>query len=82
MTPHLPVTPALTCGGCGAEWPCRNRQRKLRAEYDRAVVSPLPGRWIPPDPDHDQKVWDEQVRQYKQGHLRNERPKVRIRRLV
>ncbi|WP_327646854.1 hypothetical protein [Micromonospora zamorensis] len=39
-------------------------------------------KWIPPDPDYDQEVWDEQVRQHKHGHLRNERPKVRIQRLV
>lgn len=31
---------------------------------------------------YDQEVWDEQVRQHKHGHLRNERPKVRIQRLV
>jgi hypothetical protein len=29
-----------------------------------------------------QDVWDEQVRQHKQGHLRNEQPTVRIQRLV
>ncbi|MEH0821484.1 MULTISPECIES: hypothetical protein [unclassified Micromonospora] len=39
-------------------------------------------RWIPPDPDDDQEVWDEQVRQHKQGHLRNECPEVRVQRLV
>ncbi|WP_238447730.1 hypothetical protein, partial [Micromonospora sp. 4G55] len=39
-------------------------------------------RWIPPNPDYDQEIWDEQVRQHNQGHLRNERPKVRIQRLV
>ncbi|GAB4105106.1 hypothetical protein GCM10028790_41250 [Micromonospora taraxaci] len=27
-------------------------------------------RWIPPDPDYDQEIWDEQVRQHKHGHLR------------
>jgi CDGSH-type Zn-finger protein len=37
---------------------------------------------IAPDADHDQVIWDEQVRQHKHGHLRNERPKVLIRRLV
>ncbi|MEU1689433.1 hypothetical protein [Micromonospora sp. NPDC005707] len=37
-------------------------------------------RWVPPD--YDQEVWDEQVRQHKLGHLRNEQPKVRIQRLV
>ncbi|MFI2709978.1 hypothetical protein ACH495_07585 [Micromonospora sp. NPDC018662] len=35
-----------------------------------------------PDPDCDWEVWDEQVRQHKQGHLRNERPQVRIQRLA
>ncbi|MET7802977.1 flavin reductase [Micromonospora chersina] len=39
MTIHLAVTPAWTCGGCGADWPCRTRQRELRAEYDSAPVS-------------------------------------------
>ncbi|MEU8263228.1 hypothetical protein AB0C02_21680 [Micromonospora sp. NPDC048999] len=39
-------------------------------------------RRFPPGPDYDQEVWDEQVRQHKPGHLRNERPKVRIQRLV
>ncbi|MFE9205315.1 hypothetical protein [Micromonospora sp. NPDC007230] len=45
----------------------------------------MPGcrrRWIPPDPDYDQEVWDEQVRQRKHQPLRNERPKVRLQRLV
>ncbi|MBC9006588.1 hypothetical protein [Micromonospora aurantiaca (nom. illeg.)] len=39
-------------------------------------------KWTPPEPDYDQDVWEEQVRQHKQGHLRNERPKVRIQRLI
>ncbi|WP_187398646.1 hypothetical protein [Micromonospora sp. WP24] len=39
-------------------------------------------KWIPPGPDYDQEVWDEQVRQHKQGHLKNEHPKVRVQRLV
>ncbi|MBQ0905779.1 MULTISPECIES: flavin reductase [unclassified Micromonospora] len=39
MTNHLPITPAWTCGGCGADWPCHTRRRELRAEYDRAPVS-------------------------------------------
>ncbi|SIS03672.1 flavin reductase [Micromonospora avicenniae] len=39
MTTHLPVTPAWTCGGCGADWPCQTRRCELRAEYQRAPVS-------------------------------------------
>ncbi|MEU0156355.1 MULTISPECIES: hypothetical protein [Micromonospora] len=39
-------------------------------------------KWIPPDPDYDQEVWNEQVRQHLHGHLRNERPKVRVRRII
>ncbi|MFI6330955.1 flavin reductase [Micromonospora chersina] len=39
MTTHVPVTPAWTCGGCGADWPCQTRQRELRAEYDGPPVS-------------------------------------------
>ena len=39
MAIHLPVTPAWTCGGCGADWPCQTRRRELRAEYDQARVS-------------------------------------------
>ncbi len=39
MTTHLPVKPAWSCGGCGADWPCQTRRRELRAEYDRAPVS-------------------------------------------
>ena len=31
-----------------------------------------------PDRAHDQEVWDEQVRQHKQGHRRDEHPKVRV----
>jgi hypothetical protein len=38
-------------------------------------------KWIPPDPDYDQQVWDEQVRQHKQQHA-NYQPKVRIQRRV
>ncbi|WP_176308817.1 hypothetical protein [Micromonospora sp. NBS 11-29] len=38
-------------------------------------------RWVPPDPDHDQAAWEEQVRQHKLDHLRNVRPKVRLRRI-
>ncbi|MEU1686635.1 hypothetical protein [Micromonospora sp. NPDC005707] len=39
-------------------------------------------RWIPPDPDYDQEVWNEQVRQHLHRHLRNERPTVRVRRVI
>ncbi|MEU5526011.1 flavin reductase [Micromonospora chersina] len=39
MTTHVPVKPAWTCGGCGANWPCETRRRELRAEYDGALVS-------------------------------------------
>ncbi|MFC8615340.1 hypothetical protein ACFT9M_02805 [Micromonospora purpureochromogenes] len=39
-------------------------------------------KWIPPDLAYDQEIWDEQVRQHKLGHLRNERPKARIQRVV
>ncbi|MET7949471.1 hypothetical protein [Micromonospora sp. NPDC005324] len=63
MTTHGPVLPNWSCGGCYAPWPCRTRQRELRADYD-------------------QEVWDEQVRQHTHGHLRNERPRVRIQHLV
>ncbi|MGC5018372.1 hypothetical protein [Micromonospora sp. DT47] len=36
-------------------------------------------KWIPPSPDYDQEVWDEQVRQHKQRHLAGEKPKPRLR---
>ncbi|SCF11846.1 hypothetical protein GA0070558_12985 [Micromonospora haikouensis] len=39
MTTHLPLTPAWTCGGCSADWPCHERRQELRAEFDRAPVS-------------------------------------------
>ncbi|MFG3553839.1 flavin reductase [Micromonospora sp. NPDC047557] len=39
MTYHPPITPAWTCGDCGADWPCHTRRRELRAEYDGASVS-------------------------------------------
>ncbi|MGW9195700.1 flavin reductase [Micromonospora chersina] len=39
MTTHLPVKPAWTCGGCGADWPCQTRRRELRAEYENSPVS-------------------------------------------
>ncbi|MFG1916074.1 hypothetical protein [Micromonospora sp. NPDC048898] len=31
--PHVPVRPAWTCAGCGQEWPCPNRRRRLLIEY-------------------------------------------------
>lgn len=37
-------------------------------------------RWIPPDPDYPQEVWDEMIRQHKEQHFRGERPKARLRR--
>ncbi|MEV0002919.1 hypothetical protein AB0H28_11605 [Micromonospora sp. NPDC050980] len=47
-----------------------------------SLSSSMAHRWTAPDPEYDQKVWEEQVRQHKLGHLRNERPRVRIRRIV
>lgn len=35
-------------------------------------------RWIPPDPDYDQAVWDEQVRQHQRRHLTGEVPQVSV----
>ncbi|MEU0546968.1 hypothetical protein [Micromonospora sp. NPDC005979] len=32
-TPHVPVRPAWSCAGCGQEWPCANRRRRLLIEY-------------------------------------------------
>ncbi len=39
-------------------------------------------RWIPPDPDYDQRAWEEQVHRHKQEHLRNAQPEVRVQRLA
>lgn len=39
MTTHDPVLPIWSCGGCDAPWPCRTRQRELRAEFDGAPIS-------------------------------------------
>lgn len=39
VTTHAPVLPIWSCGGCDAPWPCRTRQRELRAEFDGAPVS-------------------------------------------
>ncbi|RAO61795.1 hypothetical protein LUPAC06_00726 [Micromonospora saelicesensis] len=49
-------------------------------ESSTTATAPTSG--SPPDPDYDQEVWDEQVRQHKHSHLRNERPKVGIQRLI
>ncbi|WP_428963461.1 hypothetical protein [Micromonospora fluostatini] len=54
----------------------------LRRADEKFHYSDGSHRWIPPDPDHDQEVWDEQVRQHQQRHLANELPTVRIQRLV
>ncbi|MET7948003.1 hypothetical protein [Micromonospora sp. NPDC005324] len=32
-TPHVPVRPPWTCAGCGQEWPCPDRRRRLLIEY-------------------------------------------------
>ncbi|MEV4661990.1 hypothetical protein AB0J85_08555 [Micromonospora echinofusca] len=39
MTTHGPVLTIWICGGCDAPWPCRTRQRELRAEFDGAPIS-------------------------------------------
>ncbi|MEU7976644.1 flavin reductase, partial [Micromonospora sp. NPDC049089] len=39
MTTHGPVLPIWSCAGCDAPWPCRTRQRELRAEFDDAPIS-------------------------------------------
>ncbi|MEU4716437.1 hypothetical protein AB0F73_22685 [Micromonospora purpureochromogenes] len=39
MTAHGPVLQIWSCDGCDAPWPCRTRQRELRAEFDGAPVS-------------------------------------------
>ncbi|WP_431926637.1 flavin reductase [Micromonospora wenchangensis] len=39
MTNHHPVPPAWTCGGCGADWPCRPGRRQLLAEYREGRVA-------------------------------------------
>ncbi|MEV4756690.1 hypothetical protein AB0J86_16455 [Micromonospora sp. NPDC049559] len=51
----------------------------LRPGDERFHYSDGSHRWIPPDPDYDQKVWDEEVRQHKEKHLRNEKPEPRRR---
>ncbi|MEU7715427.1 hypothetical protein AB0B03_26210 [Micromonospora chalcea] len=54
----------------------------LRAGDEKFHYSDGSHRWTAPDPEYDQEVWEEQVRQHKLGHLRNERPRVRLRRIV
>lgn len=39
VSTHDPIMPIWTCGGCGLPWPCRTRQRELRAEFEAAPVS-------------------------------------------
>ncbi|SCL53888.1 hypothetical protein GA0070608_1241 [Micromonospora peucetia] len=41
MDEHTPVTPAWTCGTCGADWPCATKRARLLEEYqvDRAMLS-------------------------------------------
>ncbi len=54
----------------------------LRAGDEKFHYSDGSHRWMAPDPEYDQEVWEEQVRQHKLGHLRNEHPRVRIRRIM
>ncbi|WP_174526664.1 hypothetical protein [Micromonospora maritima] len=54
----------------------------LRAGDEKFHYSDGSHRWVAPGPDYDQAVWDEQVRQHKLGHLRDERPRVRIHKVV
>ncbi|MGN9776671.1 hypothetical protein ACTMS0_13020 [Micromonospora sp. H33] len=41
----------------------------IRPGDERFHYSDGSHKWIPPDPDYDQAVWDEMVRQHKQQHL-------------
>ncbi|MER7456899.1 hypothetical protein [Micromonospora sp. NPDC126480] len=41
----------------------------IRPGDERFHYSDGSHKWIPPDPDYDQDVWDEMVRQHKQQHL-------------
>ncbi|MEU4715602.1 hypothetical protein AB0F73_18350 [Micromonospora purpureochromogenes] len=52
----------------------------LRVGDEKFHYSDGSHKWIPPDPDYEQDVWDEQVRQHKHRHLAGERPKVRMQR--
>ncbi|SCG42844.1 hypothetical protein GA0070623_0942 [Micromonospora rifamycinica] len=51
-------------------------------DQPRPLAQPGRPAMTPPDPTHYQVVWEEQIRQHEQGHLRNERPKARIERLI
>jgi hypothetical protein len=39
VSAHNPMARKWTCLGCGEPWPCRTRQRQLRAQYAGAPVS-------------------------------------------
>ena len=41
----------------------------IRPGDERFHYSDGSHKWIPPDPDYDQEVWNEMVRQHKQKHL-------------
>ncbi|MEV7328527.1 hypothetical protein [Micromonospora sp. NPDC093244] len=41
----------------------------IRRGDERFHYSDNSHRWIPPDPDYDQEVWDEMVRQHQRQHL-------------
>ncbi|MFG1951316.1 hypothetical protein [Micromonospora sp. NPDC048830] len=41
----------------------------IRPGDERFHYSDNSHRWIPPDPDFDQEVWNEMVRQHKEQHL-------------
>ncbi|MEV0805206.1 hypothetical protein [Micromonospora sp. NPDC050200] len=51
----------------------------LRPSDEKFHYSDGSHKWIPPGPDYDQEVWDEQVRQHKLRHLAGEKPKPRFR---
>jgi hypothetical protein len=39
MSPHNPVRPTWTCGGCPSAWPCATRRAELLAEYAGCATS-------------------------------------------
>ncbi|MFG3419135.1 hypothetical protein [Micromonospora sp. NPDC048063] len=41
----------------------------IRRGDERFHYSDGSHKWIPPDPDYDQEVWDEMVRQHQRQHL-------------
>ncbi|GAB3797733.1 hypothetical protein [Micromonospora zhanjiangensis] len=49
----------------------------LRPGDEKFHYSDASHKWIPPDPDYDQALWDEQVRQHQRQHLVFEPPKRR-----